>query len=566
MQRDLSKLQIRSEVQFVLQSINSYEDVPKDKLQEYLLQLASITNREDVLNLLLKELPRAKDEKARLISYFLIELGELEQLKDKLWQMITAPNYSDEIKDIVSITLKSLGDDSSPEVFLEHLEDPKAIIEKETNRLLDVALLNPEAQIDFIDFLLSLPYEDRDSLLKSLKLDYFGDSLASILVPALEYNISEEMNRAIIEYLGDTKSAMAIKPLQDIIYYSKDQISIKLAQKSLNLLKLSGVKENHPDNFSREEAICNRSQIFECYSSSIDGMGNQGVIISRLKENNDIAMFSVVINDVEGIVDCFGFNGISKDDFYSIICKFDKNNIGVAVPPEYCKKILQDSECLNKRHGIGVPYEYTCWKALINDFPDLDTPLEKLAEKWADKVHLERQLVLLKHESFQHWFLEDADNSFMAEIMGQVLKDAAKNKDRYIDSPDEFLEKLEAKIPEILESFFNSFIYDLYSKRFINAAYLLDLREETTFRNIAATMGIYFAKSPIRDSEFFKVFLKRTILHTFLRHQNKFLEVKSVKVTVFNKNKLNTNTSKENIAQKDLTDIIKILKNNWKNI
>ncbi len=566
MQRDLTKLQIRSEVQIVLQSISSYEEIPKDKLQEYVKQLASISNKKDVLNLLVKELPRVKDEKARLISYLLIELGELELLKDQLWQMIIAPNYSDEIKDIISITLKSLGDYSPPEAYLEHLEDPKAIIEKETNRLLDVALLNPEAQIDFIDFLLSLPDDDQANLLVSLKLDYYGDSLASILVPALEYNISEQINHSIVEHLGETKSAMAIKPLNDIIDFSNDQTLIRLAQKSLNKLKLSGVKEDHPDNFSREDEICNRSQIFECYASSIDGMGNQGLIISRIKENNDISMFSVVINDLEGIVDCFGFNGITKKDFYAIIDKFDKNNLGVTIPPEYCKKRLQESELVNKKNRLGIPYEYTCWKALISDFPDLDIAIDKHVEQWADKAHLKRELVLFNHEIFQNWFLEDADNSFMAETMNQILKDVQENKDKYINAPQDFLDKLEKQIPEILENFFNSFIYELYSKRFINVAYLFDLREEKVFRNISATIGIYLDENPIYEFEFFKAFLKRTIYQALLKHQTKLVEPKSVKVTIFNKDNKNQNTNKENIAEKDLTDIIKILKENWKNI
>ncbi len=566
MQRDLTKLQIRSEVQVVLQSINAYDDVPKNKLQEYVQQLASISNREDVLDLLIKELPRVKDEKARLISYLLIELGELELLKDKLWQMMTAPKISDEIKDVVSITLKSLGDDSPPEAYLEHLEDPKAIIEKETNRLLDVALLNPEAQIDFIDFLLSLPDDDQENLLTSLKLDYYGDSLASILVPALEHNISECINRSIVEHLGETKSAVGIKPLQDIIDYSNDQALIKLAQKSLSKLKLSGVREDHPDNFSREDEICNRSQIYECYASAIDGMGNQGLIISRIKENNDISMFSVVINDIEGIVDCFGFNGISKDDFHSIICKFDKNGLGITVPPEYCKKRLSDSELLNKKNRTGLPYEYTCWKALVSDFPNLDVPLATQVGQWADKIYLERQLALLNHEILQNWFLEAADNSFVAETTNKILEDAIQNKESYINAPQKYLKSLESQVPIILENFFNTFIYELYSKRFMNLAYMFDLREEKLFRDISASMAIYLDQKPIKESEFFDAFLKRTIYQAFKKHQSKLTESKSTKITRFNKENTSTPVDEENIAQKDLTAIIKILKDNWKNI
>ena len=65
-------------------------------------------------------------------------------------------------------------------------------------------------------------------------------------------------------------------------------------------------------------AVVSESDLHECYATISDGIGNQSIIISRRRANGDIVMMSVAINDIHGIIDCFGFYALSAYDFNKI--------------------------------------------------------------------------------------------------------------------------------------------------------------------------------------------------------------------------------------------------------
>ena len=72
------------------------------------------------------------------------------------------------------------------------------LINKETKQLLDTAIMNPEAQIDFMDFMSAISDEDKIILIKSLEEDYANDALANILIPVFLYYILSFVGKQII--------------------------------------------------------------------------------------------------------------------------------------------------------------------------------------------------------------------------------------------------------------------------------------------------------------------------------------------------------------------------------
>ena len=67
--------------------------------------------------------------------------------------------------------------------FDKYLDNPDEFIDSDTRKILDSAIANPEVQIDFMDFLSSLPDDDKITLLNSLANDYSEDELANMLIP-----------------------------------------------------------------------------------------------------------------------------------------------------------------------------------------------------------------------------------------------------------------------------------------------------------------------------------------------------------------------------------------------
>jgi len=558
--RDLSKLQIRSEVMLMLQQLNSLDEMSKEQQDNSLNKLRSIKDIDYVVEILVKELARSDYKKGQIISLFVQELGDLETLKDVLWSYIKSPLSSDELKDLSGVILKSLGDQTDPEEFLNYLDDPKAIVDKETQKLLEVASVNPEAQIDFLDFLFSLPESEQINLVSSLKEDYSSEYLVNIAVPALEAKPSLKLEEALIKILGETRSALAIPALNDVLKYSQNEIIKKHAQKSLNMLKLSGVKVNQENQLPAASPITKTSEIYECHTNIVDGIGNQGFIISRIKPNHDILMLNVVINDVHGILDCFGFYGISKQDFSRIIEKFQEMSTRFLVSPEYCKLRLGEAEKINKENNLPISYEYAAWKSLLSDVSTLENDFEKLSKKWVSKDLINETAILCKFPDFQHWFFEEEDHPLINETLPDLIKEICEKKEYFINNQNELKTWLESNIDMLSSQIFNDEIKNIYKNRLLDLTYLLHSRNLELFRNVAASLAWCITPEnsyDIKTVPFFREMMKRTILEGFVRYQYK-IDQDSLETSSINKQKQNS-SSKTLTDNDDLLKIIKIL-------
>jgi len=557
--RDLSKLQIRAEVMFMLQQSDSLAEMSKDQQDKYLDKLRSIKDIGYVVEILVKELARANYKKGQIISLFIQELGDLESLKDVLWSYVKSPKSSDELKDLAGIILKSLGDQTDPEEFLNYLDDPRAIVDKETQKLLEVASVNPEAQIDFLDFLFSLPESEQINLVASLKEDYSGEYLVNIAIPALESNPSSKLEEELIKILGESRSPLAISVLNDILKYSKNEPLKKHVQKSLNMLKLSGINLNQENQHPVVSPITKISDIYECHTNIVDGIGNQGFIISRIKPNQDILMLNVVINDVHGILDCFGFYGISKHDFSRIIEKFQEMSTRFIVSPEYCKRRLEDAEKINKENNLPISYEYAAWKSLISDISALDDNFEKLSKDGISKDLINETILLYKFPDFQHWFFEEDDNLIINEILSDLIKEISEKNDYFIKNKNELKIWLESKIDKLSEQLLNDETKNIYKNRLLDISYLLRSQDLAFFGNIAASLAWSITPENsynIKTVPFFRELFKKTILENFIRYQYK-IDQESCETSSIKKQKHTISPKPE--QGKDLSEIIHIM-------
>lgn len=507
----------------ILQQLSSYNDIPKNETDKYLKQLRSYENIDDILEILIKELSRSDNQRMQVIAYLIIELGNLMQVKNQLWEYIKDPASSDVLKDLSGVILKSLGDTSTSDELLSYLNNPEELVDSETQKLLEIAAINPEAQIDFLDFLFSLPQEEQINLLNSLIEDFSNEHLANIFIPALESSTSEELSSVIIETLGSIRSPYAISCLNDIIKYSNSNNLTKLAHKSLNMLKLAGIDFEQNANLQLGAEVCANSTMYRCYASIIDGAGNQGIIISRKKENGDILTFSTVINDLEGIVDCFGFYGISKNDYARIVDKFQGELAAVEISPEYCRYKLIEAEKINKVNNIPVRYEYISWKALINDVEHFNPQkIYQNINKWADSPYVNALDILFSHPEFKFWFLGENFSRSAGEFLNGILNDIITNKTEYLNNPKSLLENMNNRVQSAIPIIFNNETIELYKNRLTEVAFLFDVQGIELLRNIVASIAIQIKNNnkQIFEILFFDYLLKKSIIEHLIRYYN----------------------------------------------
>ncbi len=466
MTEQLNKIQLKAEILTVITKLQTISDT--SKVESIIEVLAGQENKKQILDLLMREFVKTNEDKAFILSFLMLRLTEKEQLENALWTSLKSPTVSDYNKALILNLLKDMGNRVDYNEIDTYFESPEDIIESETKELLHSAIMNPESQIDFLDFLEALPYEDKLTLVQSLGEDYSEDALANILVPVFLHDPTSRIALAALEILGKSKSQLALHALEEALEYADDDI-VPAIKRNISTLKLSGVREDNSLEFYKD--VLSESRPYECYTSYPDGHGNQALIFSREREDETIQFLAVVANDVWGIVDCFGFNQITKEEFEKIIERFYGDEDSVYINQTVLKSILANAENIVHKNGEIVSYEYICWRTITSDVPVEPVPMdlilsdkfnkEPLSEKDFDKICLS--------DIAQKWFVDTDFSDEFSEFMTQINKNYKNN---------EYSQDLDKAIEDNFEDLFSLKDIKNWKKRILTSAYLKYLANE----------------------------------------------------------------------------------------
>ncbi len=412
----MNKIQIKAEILATLTALMT-SNQPQAAL---ITDLKNIEDKKTVLDILMRELVNANEQKAVMICWLLMELIDRETLNNELWNVIKAPEYNDHIKMIAFNMLKDLGNKIDYDVISGYFEQFNELINKETKQLLETAIMNPEAQIDFMDFLNAISDSDKIILIKSLEEDYAHDALANILIPVFLYYINNEVGLVALDILGRSKSQLAYHALEKAKKYAPEEIKNKI-NKALSELKMSGVRVDNTEEFYKN--ILKESKPYKIYTSFPDGHGNMAIIFSRVRANRNLQFLAIVINPRYGVLDSFGFNSMTEKDFYKIVDKFynyqEKYEINASVA-RYLLEQAEDSSYTNKE---PIPYEYICWQSILLDVepekPQIYLEKRELNQKDIDKLCLS--------DYVQNWFFDEITSEEFKNFIDKLSMEYKSN-------------------------------------------------------------------------------------------------------------------------------------------
>ncbi len=412
----MNKIQIKAEVLATLNALTT-ASFPNPSL---LTDLKNIEDKKTLLDILIRELVSASENRALIICWLLTELIEKDTLNDELWNIIKSPDYNDHVKMIAFNMLKDLGNKIDYDVISGYFEQFNELINKETKELLESAIMNPEAQIDFMDFLNAISDDDKIILIKSLEEDYAYDALANILIPVFIYYQGTPVGEKALEILGRTKSQLAFHALDNAKKYAEEPLLSKI-NKALSELKLSGIRVDNTIEFYKN--ILKESKPYKTYVSFPDGHGNLAIIFSRIRANKTLQFLAIVINPRYGILDAFGFNSMNERDFYRIVDKFYNYQEKYEVEPEIVKYFLTqalENSYINKE---PIPYEYICWESILLDIeparPEVNLEKKELNQKEIDKLCL--------NEYVQNWFFDEVTSTEFKELIDKLSREFKSN-------------------------------------------------------------------------------------------------------------------------------------------
>lgn len=535
-----NKLQIRAKLlSAVINLINNSQD--GSFVEKTVNELKNIQNKDAILEILLKELLKENTEaKDYTISYLLRELVDTPKIEAAFFEELANPKIKDSLKAKLVEILRETGKHVNYDQYISYFENPDEVIDSDTIKLLENAKINPEAQIDFLDFLSALPDSEKEMLVTSLTNDYDGDNLTNILIPVIMSNPYSEISQTAIKAIGESKSNLAypiLMWLQENIEDAKVKYTV---QKSLNLLKLSGVTKDITKDYYKK--LLELSPVYNCYASYPDGHGNIGLIFSRKNELNFIQMFALVVNDIDGIIDCFGFNEISEKEFERITSKFYQDNNISQIDCTFAKYLMENAEKITRLKYQEVPYEYIAWKSITNDVDYKEINIKENLEK----IELNEFLIKKIYEQpyFDKWFMEKDDNKKFSELVENI----ENNK---ITDTVVFEEKIESNKYEI----FNQTELSVLNHRLTMCAYMSKSFEDSDFSQIlySLTDNNEYKDRLLTD------YLKKSLYQYFLGQKDKYKSLKNA-TSIFSRK---SNKELESIDIKYIENAIKSIESSW---
>jgi hypothetical protein len=170
------------------------------------------------------------------------------------------------------------------------------------------------------------------------------------------------------------------------------------------------------------------SRPYKTYVSFPDGHGNMAIIFSRKRDSRSLQFLATVVNPRYGILDAFGFNSITEQDFYRIVDKFYNYQEKYEIPCGVAKYVLNQAVENSHTNREPIPYEYICWESILLDIehkkPELNLEKRDLNQKEIDKLCLS--------DYVQNWFFDEVVSDTFRDFI-EKLSDTYKKNNFDID-------------------------------------------------------------------------------------------------------------------------------------
>lgn len=495
-----SKLQIRAKVLSVISEVKSLTQYSEDILFRLIEELEEIDDKEALFDVFVKEYIKMDEDECTFFSCLIKELVPKDYVNDKVLESLKS-SLSDDAKYKLVQLLRVVGGDYDYDAIPSYFDNPEEVLDKETKKLLENAVFNPESMLDFLDFVSAISAKDRHLLLDSLSMDYQGDVLANIVYPVLYSDFEDDFVLEVIDVLSNSKSSLAIAPFNYLIATSDNQDIINACQTGLKKLKLSGATQEKADEYFIN--IVKDTVSAEFFTTVPDGNGNQALLLSRINVNKKYLLAAIVVNDVLGVVDCFGFYNISQEELIKVLGKFYQSEGKYKVSPEYIKYRVNEAIDTTIKNKRKFPYEFICWSALLKDLNTLDVPVFDFVNDRAKKCLITKEeiLSLFTEEYTLRWFITPSESEHVKNIIDFIY--SSENLD--IDAINFF-------IKEKINYIFNEETEKIWKNRFYNLIYLLFANSEQKVGN-----KFYTILSDVNYFNLFKeIIMQRSIFSHFV--------------------------------------------------
>jgi len=529
----------------VMQSQASPSRTEREKAGHYLVSLAP---KEAWFPFLLKELETCENtqhKRLEAITDLMMEIGELKALQKPLYAIVTNPNVADDVKDVIHVMLRSLGDEVDPEFFFENMKDPEGMLEREALRIFEIAEENPDAMTEFIEAFLDVPAEELFEILNNVEASVPAKSIVHFALPLLlQGSTLPKLRMWLLKSLGNSGSILAAWGIYNRYFRYKSTVKIpanerKEAEIALKKLQLSGVYQakdveqldalsyvapSWASNIKNQEAFC----------SHISEKGDQVFLLVTEWQNGDFALLMTFCNDELGIVDAMVQNYLTKAEMKRWMIHFDDSQQRLAMPlPEFRKKLLA-REALSFKKAEPLPYMYTAWRVLLFTLDEGDeiTALERCAT-WQNDKYKNETYTLIHEDAFDEWSLKAYHNPRLARLFYELIaewqslydflqqlalaeekpsKKNLKKASEHFKSPTDFIEYIDTWATSVKEALEENGSAQVIKERLADVACLYKWQNKRKLPALIATEIAQF-EEPLHEKRFLMQLIRRSALY-----------------------------------------------------
>ncbi len=528
-----SKIRQRAHILHEISKLRQLSNVSDSDVEAAIAELSKIEDRFFLCTVILKEINGSIVYFDGVLALLAINLAR-DVLEKCVFTFLEKPSVSDEKKLFLINILNQAGIPVDLNMIHSYIKNPDAAIDSETEKFLKLAEVNPEAQIDFLDFYFGINEDDRAILLDTIINDYTSDHLANILIPLI-YSVNDSnILKICIEGLLKSKSYLSFAPLDWLIQSSSDPLIVSFSKKIKNELKIAGLRKNIT-TLEYYKELFKTSRPLDFFVSSIDGESNFSLIFSRAYDNGAISTFFAVFNLETGPVSCFGLSNITKAEYENIILRFFKDSEKIPLDMHFAKTMIDEFIDFALRNKTYIQYELLCWRQLTYDIESLDIPVEEFIKNNLTPFNL--SAANLKYatgsEYTSKWFFKYS--SKYPELTSLI--------DGICELNEENFEDFDKITSDFISNYKKTSLYKILKKRFLYQSFFF---KSLGFKNLTSLFSSIYLEDELLKG-FFEFSIQRSIYEFFLELQqlkeskdkrNIFFERKKVKHFDFNSKKM----------------------------
>lgn len=218
---------------------------------------------------------------------------------------------------------------------------------------------------------------------------------------------------ALIAALGGVRSESAGQVLARIAADALDKELRKAARREIHRLRALGVAVELPAAAESVPVGARPAQalLTDAHATAPDGVGSRAVWLALERPFGGLAVFGMVLNDLDGVKDCT-FRDTTRKRHRETLRDWaeEAETATFDVPPEYAGSLVSEGLALNAERGLAVPTELRIHRGLLGDLPP--PPTDALIHRFVSRGQalllpnlLEEASELLDEPELHGWFI-----------------------------------------------------------------------------------------------------------------------------------------------------------------